>query len=230
MRQSLTIRWRLPRRFAPRNDEFFVMVLRHPKSHFNLALLLTISRFVMVPIFTYYFLADQYHSAVLILILASITDVVDGYLARHMNMGTKIGQILDPLADKFLVLITFLILAAKSVLPAWLVFLVIGRDFYIIFGMLYIYYVERVNIKKLQPSILSKRNTFFQLTLLVFSFLVAYLNSKHPDFKNTLVDVVFQTQHSLIYITALMTSATFVQYTQEGLRMLREFGRRPEES
>lgn len=184
----------------------------------------------MVPIFTYYFLADNYKYAVLILIAASITDVVDGYLARHMNMGTKIGQILDPLADKFLVLITFLILAAKSVLPAWLVFLVIGRDFYIIFGMLYIYYVERVNIKKLQPSILSKRNTFFQLTLLVFSFLVAYLNAKHPDFKNTLVDVVSQSQQTLIYITALMTSATFVQYTQQGVRMLREFGRRPEEN
>lgn len=104
-------------------------------STFNLATALTISRFLLVPVFIYFFLIENFKWAVTTLIIASITDVTDGLLARRFNMGTKLGSVLDPLADKFLMMISFIVLSAQNVLPWWLALVVISRDFYIVLGL-----------------------------------------------------------------------------------------------
>lgn len=189
---------------------------------FNLAIFLTFSRFLLVPIFIYYFLIDHFTTALIVLIIASITDVTDGLLARKFNMGTKLGSVLDPLADKFLMMISFIVLAAKEVLPAWLSFIVIGRDFYIVFGLLYIYFVRRIAIKEIKPSILSKRTTFAQFFLLAFSFVKVYFIKTKTNFDELSIQAVFYTQWSLIYITAILTITTFVQYTLVGLNMVKK--------
>jgi len=186
---------------------------------FNLATWLTISRFLLVPVFIYYFLTDEFGIAVIVLIVASITDVTDGLLARKFNMGTKLGQVLDPLADKFLMLISFLVLAAKGTLPFWLALIVIGRDFYIVFGCMYLYYVKKANLK-ISPSKLSKRTTFAQFLLLTFSFIKVYLVVTFPEMQNIYATLVFQIQYALVYITCILTLVTFVQYTQQGLIFL----------
>jgi len=189
-------------------------------SIFNLATYLTISRFLLVPVFIYFFLIENFTYAVIILIIASITDVTDGLLARKFNMGTKLGSVLDPLADKFLMLISFIVLSAQEVLPWWLAMIVIGRDFYIVFGLMYLYIVLRLNLK-FQPTKISKGTTFSQFMLLTFSFIKVYLEKKQPDIAPIYFNIVFNLQYALIYITALLTIITFFQYTQMGVKMLK---------
>lgn len=195
----------------------------HHPSTFNPATWLTISRFFLVPIFIYFFLIENFFLAVIILILASITDVTDGLLARKFNMGTRLGSVLDPLADKFLMMISFIVLSADSLhtIPWWVALIVIGRDFYIIFGLMYLYYVKRLDVK-IKPSLLSKRTTFSQFLLLVFSFVKVYLVKEDPDIDAFYKNVIFNVQFALIYITAALTITTFGQYTHRGIQMLKE--------
>lgn len=192
-------------------------------SNFNLATCLTFSRFCLVPVFIYYFLIENFTLAVATLVVASITDVTDGLLARKFNMGTVLGSILDPLADKFLMMISFIVLTAKGVLPWWLAIIVIGRDFYIVFGLIYIYYVRKAKVV-IKPSKLSKRTTFSQFMLLTFSFITVYLKSSQftYDVNQIYIDYTFSIQNALIYITAILTIVTFVQYTQLALGWLKE--------
>lgn len=190
-------------------------------SVFNLATYLTICRFLLVPVFIYYFLINNFKLAVLVLVIASITDVTDGFLARRCNMGTKLGAVLDPLADKFLMLISFIVLAAKGLLPWWLATVVIGRDFYIVFGAMYLYFVKRLEITP-KPTILAKRTTFAQFILLTFSFIKAYIMVANPALLQPYRIYVFRFQHAMILIALILTIATFVQYTQVGLKILQE--------
>lgn len=190
-------------------------------SVFNLATYLTLSRFLLVPVFIYYFLINNFKLAVLTLVIASVTDVTDGFLARRCHMGTRLGAVLDPLADKFLMLISFLVLAAKDLLPWWLAVIVIGRDFYIVFGAMYLYFVKHIELTP-KPTLLAKRTTFVQFTLLTLSFIKAYVLVVDPaslkDYKTTL----FNLQYAFVFIALILTLATFVQYTQVGLKLFKE--------
>ena len=197
---------------------------------FNPATCLTISRFFLVPVFIYFFLVGSFTAALIVLIVASITDVTDGLLARKFNMGTTLGSVLDPLADKFLMLISFLVLSAKSIFPWWLALIVIGRDFYIVFGLMYLYYVKKKSNIKIQPSILSKRTTFFQFLLLTFSFIKVYLLANPQMLDTVYRNMLFNVQFYLIYITCAFTIVTFIQYTQIGLQILHSTVPAPESS
>ena len=152
------------------------------ESIFNLATYITLSRVFFGAVFIYYLLGGRFALALIILIIASITDITDGLLARKFNMGTKLGSVLDPLADKFLMLISFLVLSTNDILPWWLALIVIGRDFYIVFGMMYLYFVKRLKFA-IKPSRLSKSTTLFQFLLLTFSFIKVYLLAR-PDALN----------------------------------------------
>lgn len=191
--------------------------------NFNPATFLTISRFFLVPVFIYFFLVENFTAAVITLIIASVTDVVDGLLARRFNMGTTLGSVLDPLADKFLMMISFIVLTAMHILPVWLTMIVIGRDFYIVFGLMYLYYVKRAKVV-IKPSILSKRTTFAQFLLLTFSFIKSYIISSqfHLSVNPDYIDLFFQFQMALIYITGVMTLITFGQYTWIALGWLKQ--------
>ncbi|MCP5464717.1 MAG: CDP-alcohol phosphatidyltransferase family protein [Deltaproteobacteria bacterium] len=196
------------------------------RAPFNPAIWLTFSRFILVPVFIYYFLIDNFKAAVIALVVAACTDVLDGLLARRFNFGTKLGSVLDPLADKFLMMVSFIVLSAQEIFPPWLAMIVIGRDFYIIFGAMYLYFLRQVQIK-IKPTILSKRTTFSQFMLLTFSFIKAYLIKSHTDISPDIVLAIFKTQNLLIYLTAALTLITFVQYTNIGYDMLKNGDRRP---
>lgn len=190
------------------------------EKNINPATLVTISRFFLVPVFIYFFFIDNFQYAVITLIVASLTDVIDGTLARKFNMGTRLGSALDPLADKFLMLVSFLAMSYKGIIPWWLTTLVIGRDLYIVVSCLYIYFIRRINLV-IKPTILSKRTTFSQFILLVLSFIEAFLVKRTIDigpYGNTLV---FRGQDVVMYTTAILTLITFFQYTKIGIDMNR---------
>ena len=102
----------------------------------NLPNRLTVLRVCMVPVFVVFMLWDGLGSAAkyvaaAIFILASMTDWLDGYLARKNNLVTDFGKFMDPIADKLLVCSAMICLVEKGVLPAWIVIIIIGREFII---------------------------------------------------------------------------------------------------
>lgn len=102
----------------------------------NLPNKLTVLRVCMVPVFVVFMLwngfgtASKYVAAA-IFILASMTDWLDGYLARKNNLVTDFGKFMDPIADKLLVCSAMICLVEKGALPAWIVIIIIGREFII---------------------------------------------------------------------------------------------------
>jgi CDP-diacylglycerol--glycerol-3-phosphate 3-phosphatidyltransferase len=102
------------------------------KSVFNYPNLLSLFRILLTPLFIY-FLFTRYRFfeifALLIFIIASVTDVYDGYLARKYSAVTKLGKFLDPLADKILMSAAFISFVVMDLVPLWMVILVILRDF-----------------------------------------------------------------------------------------------------
>ena len=102
----------------------------------NLPNKLTTLRVLLVPFFVWFALAkvvpgyDKY-IAVAIFIVASLTDFLDGMIARKYNLVTNFGKFMDPLADKLLVCAALICLVSKELLPAWMVIIIISREFII---------------------------------------------------------------------------------------------------
>ena len=90
---------------------------------------LTILRVLMIPAFMAVFLMGSHWVALGIFILASVTDFVDGYIARHYHQVSDFGKFLDPLADKLLVFSAMLIFVQWGRMPAWAVMIILTREF-----------------------------------------------------------------------------------------------------
>ena len=94
----------------------------------NLPTVLTLSRIVLIPVFIFTVVKYPVFGAV-IFGIASITDFLDGYLARRSNKITKFGIILDPIADKFLIVSALIVLVDMERLPSWIAIIIIVREF-----------------------------------------------------------------------------------------------------
>ena len=97
----------------------------------NLPNKLTIARIVAVPFFVALYMTGHYFCALVIFILASITDMLDGQIARSRNLITNFGKIMDPLADKILVYSAFCLMVADKdhLVPAWMLAVILAREF-----------------------------------------------------------------------------------------------------
>jgi cardiolipin synthase len=90
-------------------------------------------RLALVPVFLVLILNGFNLEAVIVLIVASVTDYLDGYFARKLNQETRLGQLLDPAADRLYIFATLIGLSAVGYIPMWLPMIVIGRDLLLIF-------------------------------------------------------------------------------------------------
>lgn len=132
---------------------------------------LTFLRVLLIIPFAISLYNEQYRSALLVFLIAAASDGFDGYLARHFDWKSRLGAIADPLADKALLITSYLMLTLTGVLPLWLFLLVIGRDLVIVSGGLaYHHFIGRFDM---QPSMLGKLNTLVQI--LVVLAIVIYL-------------------------------------------------------
>lgn len=98
----------------------------------NLANKLTLSRVFMIPVFVFFLLrgdTESMYIAGAIFIVASITDFLDGYIARTRNLVTKFGKFMDPLADKLLVMSAFIGFVELQIVPSWIVITILAREF-----------------------------------------------------------------------------------------------------
>ncbi|MEE0547335.1 MAG: CDP-diacylglycerol--glycerol-3-phosphate 3-phosphatidyltransferase [Peptococcaceae bacterium] len=92
---------------------------------------LTTLRVILIPVFMFFFTSDITANniiAAIVFIVASLTDFLDGHLARKWNLVTNFGKIMDPFADKLLVLTALIYLAISGTIPGWPVIIIIGRE------------------------------------------------------------------------------------------------------
>ena len=100
----------------------------------NLPNKLTMGRIFAIPVFIVVFLMEYRYAAAVIFILAALTDMLDGHIARKHNLVTNFGKLMDPLADKLLVMSALICLAQVGDVAGWMVIVILGREF-IITGM-----------------------------------------------------------------------------------------------
>ena len=153
---------------------------------------------------------EQYAAVLWIALFAGISDGVDGWVARHFNAISRFGSIVDPLADKALMLTTFIGLAIVGLLPWWLALLVIGRDLFIVGGVLI--YRKVTGHIDMQPSWLSKFNTVVQISY----SLSLLLQQVWPVMPDTFFD-------ACVWLVAALAVATALDYTLTGMRKIRQF-------
>jgi len=138
----------------------------------NIPNILTIARILMTPLFVILLMKGLFGLALVIFSLATVTDGLDGFIARYFNQRTLMGAYLDPIADKFLLSAAFITLAILTVIPAWLTVIVISRDILIVAGIV-IFAINDIKVK-IRPSIVSKFTTAFQLGTIIIVLLGIY--------------------------------------------------------
>lgn len=127
---------------------------------------ISVARIIMVAPILFFIVDEQYGPALLLFFIAGFSDGVDGYLAKRFDWHTRIGALLDPIADKLLVGGTFITMFLIGLVPVWLAVLVILRDVVIIGGAAaYNFLVRPVEG---EPTRISKLNTALQLLFIVF--------------------------------------------------------------
>ncbi len=125
-----------------------------------------ILRILLVGPIVWSLLAGRFFLALVLIVVAGVTDGLDGFLAKRYDWRTRLGGILDPFADKLLLVSVFLTLTWIGLAPVWLAAVAIGRDLIIVSGALtYNYLIADVEP---EPSRISKLNTVFQLLFVLF--------------------------------------------------------------
>ena len=143
--------------------------------------LLTIFRMVLIPVFVSLLFYQRFVLALVIFVLAGVTDGLDGLLARRFDQKSQLGTILDPIADKMMMVTSFVVLSMKSVfpqpipshlpIPFWVTIAVISRDVFILVGAAAINIVT--GFRGFRPSLLGKINTTVQIVAIGIIMLAA---------------------------------------------------------
>lgn len=119
------------------------------------------SRILLTFLFVPFFLRNEFDKALVIFFVASISDFFDGYIARRYKITSKIGAMLDPIADKIIMFVSYLLFAYTQIVPWYLAVIVILRDLLIV-AVVVTCLVRKINLK-FSPLLSSKINTTIQL-------------------------------------------------------------------
>jgi cardiolipin synthase len=176
----------------------------------GLANQLTILRIFLIPVFIILIGYNKPLYALVVFIVAGITDALDGFVARKFNQITTLGKILDPIADKALLVSSFIFIYTSDLqvrFPYWYVVIVISRDVYILLGSALIYFMK--GFIDVRPSIFGKATTFFQI-LSVVSVLVANITAVPESLVN-----------GIIYTATFFTVLSTITYTYDGIQQIK---------
>jgi len=177
---------------------------------------ITCLRLLLVAPFLYFYASNRFQIALAVFVLAGLTDLADGYVARKLDQRSRLGRLFDPIADKILTTSAFLALAIPHVgflsLPIWLVVMVILRDVLILIGAWILYVLTKYT--GFTPTLAGKANTLLELALIT-SFLAAQTRS---DVRSLLP--------ALYVVIAISLVVSGVSYIADGARILKQT-RRP---
>ena len=130
----------------------------------NLPNLISLGRLLLVPLAISLILEGSYWGAFWIFVVAGVSDALDGFIAKRFDRRTRLGALLDPVADKVLLVSVYVTLGIAGQLWAWLVVLVVFRDVMIVGGFLLLQAIATIS-KPFQPLFISKVNTGVQVAL-----------------------------------------------------------------
>ena len=131
----------------------------------NIPNALTILRILLIPVIVGFLVYDHFDFALVTLLIAALTDALDGSIARMANQKTEFGAYLDPLADKLLLMATFITFSLLDMVPVWSVIVVVSRDAILLTGTLLALLTDtEINAS---PSVLGKAATVFQLVYII---------------------------------------------------------------
>lgn len=198
----------------------FTLFSKLPAHEFRVtpSTVLTLLRFLLTPCIVIALVTSSWGIAFAFFVLASLTDLFDGFIARFFNQKTFLGAVLDPLADKFLLVSCFATLALTSGLPFpvpyWFVLMVLIREMILVLGFVYIYYA-RSGIE-VDPTRLGKITTASQMLFIIWLF-ACYFYGWLPT----------KTYYAALYIIMGLVLISFFQYAKIGIRYvcLQEEGR-----
>lgn len=177
--------------------------------------LLTILRILLTPGFVMAYVDHRFDLAWGLFAVAGLTDALDGFLARVLRQRSRLGAMLDPLADKCLLVTSYICLGLQGWLPEWLTVLVVSRDAIIIGGLALLHFWG-VDIKsRIQPIWSSKLTTTAQIVLVLFVMLQETFEFVYPV-----------AELWLVAITAALTVVSGIHYVLKGFGFFAEEERR----
>ena len=171
----------------------------------NLPNTLTAARILIVPFYIVALLYNRFDLALACFVLASVTDLLDGMTARMRNQFTRFGEVLDPIADKLLLLSSFVVFGVFRWVPPWLAVVVISRDIIVLSGTLVLYVTS--GVLTIAVSFLGKLTTVAQIFQLAYILLM--------------LTIAGEAQSPLILnvVVFLVTVLSGVQYVMKGLKL-----------
>ncbi|MBI4822768.1 MAG: CDP-diacylglycerol--glycerol-3-phosphate 3-phosphatidyltransferase [Nitrospirae bacterium] len=170
----------------------------------NLPNTLTVFRIILIPVFVTAVIYERYTSALYLFLVASLTDVMDGLIARLKGQKTLLGTFLDPLADKFLLVTSFILFSYYGFVPGWLTIMVISRDIIVTIGWILLYMTTHT--QKVEPSTLGKLSIAMQFILLCY----VLIDINYP--------LSLEIKDALIWTTASFTVLSGLHYIYRELK------------
>jgi cardiolipin synthase len=169
----------------------------------NIPNLITFVRIVIVPLFITAMVYKRYDYALILFLIAALSDMLDGLFARLTKQKTKFGAFLDPLADKSLLITSFILFSIYDLIPLWLTITVISRDFIVVIGWVLLYLTSHTT--KVEPSFIGKAAIASQLILIAYSLLSININIPSIGLWG-------------YWVVAFLTIISGIQYIYNGLK------------
>ena len=162
--------------------------------------IITLGRILLVPFIVWAIASNQLEIAFAIFIIAGVSDAVDGFLAKRFNMASELGALLDPVADKALLVSIYMALGIWGAIPRWIVILVVSRDIMIVGAVIVSWlYGKPIPMK---PLMVSKLNTVAQV-----AFAALVLASLGFGFNSTPYDLILM---GLVTVLTLLSVSFYL--------------------
>ncbi len=171
---------------------------------------ISLLRLGAAPFIAWLLYTESFRTALFVLLAAGLTDWLDGWAARKVGATDQLGVILDPLADKVLIVTVFIAMGLLRLVPLWLFVMAIARDLVIVTGALLLRLLR--NRSKFLPSMLGKVSTFFQIVVA----LLALVNAAFP------YPLLMGLKDTAVYLAAIFTLLSGLDYVWQGIQMARQ--------
>ncbi|MBT6131264.1 CDP-alcohol phosphatidyltransferase family protein [bacterium] len=175
---------------------------------------LTVIRFILIPFVAQALLLQQWMYALLLFVIASVTDLLDGMLARWLNQSSWLGRILDPLADKLLILVVYAVLLVvplqgdlRGLMPHWLLWLVLGKELIVSTGVVVVTFLRKKML--IEPSMLGKFTMVAQVLFIIWVILNFAFGPMHAG-----LHAIF------LWVTVSLIVLSLIQYAGQGIKLL----------
>jgi cardiolipin synthase len=174
----------------------------------NIPNFITLLRIILVPVIVILLIQGSFLQALIVFVVASLSDALDGFLARFLRQQTELGAYMDPIADKALLASSFVTLSVLHIIPSWLAVIVISRDFIILLGIS-VLSIMSINVE-IRPAFVSKVTTAMQLITVLLALSIRCFPIRVGE----------MWVMAAYWITALFTILSGLHYMMRGLELI----------